>query len=122
MQFISLGIPNQSVIDYLKYENDPTLEDSFLMSLANWGTSEERPDDLPKPSLTENLISSNYIFNDGFMDGDIYISVDTVAKIKKNLCSLSTVNFPWMVWGYDLDIPEYVKYRNGNDFVYVRSV
>jgi hypothetical protein len=122
MQFISLGIPNQAVIDYLNYENDPTLEDSFLMSLANWGTSEERPDDLPKPSLTENLISSNYILNDGFMDGDIYISVDTVAKIKKNLCSLSTVNFPWMVWGYDLDIPEYVKYRNGNDFVYVRSV
>ena len=122
MQFISLGRPNQAVIDYLKYEKDPTLEDSFLMSLANWGTSKERPDDLPQPSLTENLISSNYILNDGFKDGDTYISVDTVAKIKENLDSLSTVNFPWMIWGYDLDIPEYVKYRNGNEFVYVRSV
>ena len=27
-----------------------------------------------------------------------------------------------MIWGYDIDIPEYVKYRNGDDFVYVRSV
>jgi hypothetical protein len=27
-----------------------------------------------------------------------------------------------MIWGYDLDIPEYVKYKNGNDFVYLRSV
>ena len=27
-----------------------------------------------------------------------------------------------MIWGYDIDIPEYVKYRNGNDFVYLRSV
>ena len=92
------------------------------MSLANWGTSRERPEDLPSPSLSDNYISSNYILNDGFKDGDTYISVDTVAKIKENLGSLSTVNFSWMVWGYDLDIPEYVKYRNGNDFVYVRSV
>ena len=120
--YVSLGRPNQAVIDYLKYEKDPTLEDSFLMSLANWGTSKERPEDLPSPSLSDNYINSNYILNDGFKDGDTYISVDTVAKIKENLDSLSTVNFPWMIWGYDLDVPEYVKYRNGNDFVYVRSV
>lgn len=120
--YVSLGRPNQAVIDYLKYEKDPTLEDSFLMSLANWGTSKERPEDLPSPSLSDNYINSNYILNDGFKDGDTYISVDTVAKIKENLDSLFTVNFPWMIWGYDLDIPEYVKYRNGNDFVYVRSV
>ncbi len=120
--YVSLGRPNQAVIDYLKYEKDPTLEDSFLMSLANWGTSEERPEDLPEPSLSDNYVDSKYILNDGFMDGDTYISVDTEQKIKDNLGSLSTVNFPWMIWGYDLDIPEYVKYRNGNDFVYVRSV
>ena len=102
--------------------HDPTLEDSFLMSLANWGTSEERPAELPSPSLSDNFIDSKYILNDGFKDGDTYISVDTVAKIKDNINILSTVNFPWMIWGYDIDIPEYVKYRNGNDFVYVRSV
>ena len=102
---------------------DPTKEDSFLMSLAGWGLSEERPEDLPEPSLSVNLMSSNYILNDGYVDDSgTYISVDTVAKITENLDKLSTVNFPWMIWGYDIDIPEYVKYRNGDDFVYVRSV
>ncbi len=105
------------------YEKDPTHEDDFLMSLADWGLSEERPGDLPEPSLSVNLMSSNYILNDGYVDDSgTYISVDTVAKITENLDRLSTVNFPWMIWGYDLDIPEYVKYRNGDDFVYVRSV
>jgi hypothetical protein len=76
--YVSLGRPNQAVIDYLKYEKDPTLEDSFLMSLADWGTSEERPAELPSPSLFDNFIDSKYILNDGFNDGDTYISVDTV--------------------------------------------
>ena len=107
----------------IKESTDPTHEDDFLMSLANWGLSEERPEDLPEPSLSVNLMSSNYILNDGYVDDSgTYISVDTVAKITENLDKLSTVNFPWMIWGYDIDIPEYVKYRNGNDFVYVRSV
>ena len=61
---------------------DPTHEDSFLMSLADWGLSEERPEDLPEPSLSVNLMSSNYILNDGYVDDSgTYISVDTVAKI-----------------------------------------
>lgn len=103
--------------------SDPTLDDPFLKSLADWGLSSERPSDLPEPSLSDNLMKSNYILNDGYVDDSgTYISVDTVAKIKDNLDKLSTVNFPWMIWGYDIDIPEYVKYRNGDDFVYLRSV
>jgi hypothetical protein len=76
--YVSLGRPNQAVIDYLKYEKDPTLEDSFLMSLADWGTSTEIPAELPSPSLSDNYVDSKYILNDGFNDGDTYISVDTV--------------------------------------------
>lgn len=103
--------------------SDPTHDDKFLKLLADWGLSSERPEDLPEPSLSVNLMSSNYILNDGYVDDSgTYISVDTVAKITENLDKLSTVNFPWMIWGYDIDIPEYVKYRNGDDFVYVRSV
>lgn len=119
---ISLEKPVQSVINKLKYEKDPTLTDSFLISLASWGLQTERPKDLPEPSLSDNYIDSNYILNDGFVDGETYVPVDTVAKIRKNLSVLSTINFPWIIWGYDIDIPEYVKYRNGNEFVYFRSV
>lgn len=116
---------NGTKIDFgtINESTDPTHEDSFLMSLADWGLSEERPENLQEPSLSVNLMSSNYILNDGYVDDSgTYISVDTVAKITENLDKLSTVNFQWMIWGYDIDIPEYVKYRNGNDFVYVRSV
>lgn len=118
-----LGSPDIRVKQWILDNMDPTYNSKFTIDLAKWGPDEERPERFPEPSLTENLISSNYILNDGYVDSEgNYISVSTSADVTSSLDSLSTVNYDWMIWGYDIDFPEYVKYRNGGEFVYVRSV
>ena len=118
-----IGYLDSKVRQWILDNADPTYNSKFTIDLAKWGPDEERPDSFPEPSLTENLISSNYILNDGYVnDEGSYISVSTSADMVSSLNNLSTINFDWMIWGYDIDIPEYVKYRNKGKFVYVRSV
>lgn len=118
-----LGYPAPNIHQWILDNADPTYNSKFTLDLAKWGPEEERPDILPEPSLTENLISSNYILNDGYLNKNgNYISVSTSADVISSLDSLSTINFDWMIWGYDIDFPEYVKYRNRGKFVYVKSV
>lgn len=118
-----LGDPDRRVKQWILDNMDPTYNSKFTIDLAKWGPDEDRPSILPEPSLSANLISSNYILNDGYVnDEGNYVSVSTSADVISSLNNLSTITYPWMIWGYDIDFPEYVKYRNGGTFVYVRSV
>ena len=118
-----LGYPDFMTRQWILDNADPTYNSKFTIELAKWGPDEDRPAILPEPSLSANLISSNYILNDGYVnDEGNYISVSTSADVISSLDSLSTITYPWMIWGYDLDIPEYVKYRNRGRFVYVKAV
>ena len=118
-----LGDPDHRVKQWILDNMDPTYNSKFTIDLAKWGPDEERPEIFPEPSLSANLISSNYILNDGYVnDEGNYISVSTSADVISSLNNLSTITYPWMICGYDIDFPEYVKYRNGGTFVYVCSV
>lgn len=118
-----LGYPDFMTRQWILDNADPTYNSKFTIELAKWGPDEDRPAILPEPSLSANLISSNYILNDGYVnDEGNYVSVSTSADMISSLDSLSTITYPWMICGYDLDIPEYVKYRNRGRFVYVKAV
>lgn len=118
-----IGYPDSMTRQWILDNADPTYNSKLTINLAKWGPDEDRPAILPEPSLSANLISSNYILNDGYVNDDgSYVSISTSADMISSLDALSTITYPWMIWGYDLDIPEYIKYRNRGRFVYVKSV
>jgi len=59
---------------------------------------------------------------DGYMNGGTFVPCLTKASVMENIDKIDDVDLSWIVLGYNGTVPQYVKYKNGKNYVYVSSV
>lgn len=70
----------------------------------------------------------NYIVNDYYLNGTTKVACETRQSVIENADKLSAVSIPFVVLGYNANVPQYIPYRKidpktgATTYVYVQAV
>jgi len=69
-----------------------------------------------------SALTTKYMVCDGYMNGGTFVQCLTKQSVMDNIDRIDAIDLPWIVLGYNGCVPQYIKYKNGSNYMYVSSV